>query len=96
MLKSKVDPVIYAFGVGSVGAFDFPGLDSINPIYQHKSPLANILISPSNGFSNNNDTLTKHNSLSTGSLGCAPTPNQYLVLLMSSLISLYLFCLYGT
>lgn len=39
--------------------------------------------------------LTKLKSLHTGSLGCAPTPNQYFVRLVSSWISLYLFCFRG-
>jgi len=31
---------------------------------------------------------TKHNNLATGSVGCAPTPNQYFVRELSSRISL--------
>lgn len=36
--------------------------------------------------------LTKLSNLQTGSLGCAPTPSQYFVRLVSSCMFLYFFC----
>ena len=67
----------------------------VRPGFGSTSPICIFLISyRCMVLSLPNSALTIENSRHTGSLGCAPTPNQYFVLIVSSCRSLYRFCFF--
>jgi hypothetical protein len=67
-------------------SFVRPGFGSTSPICNVPNQLSSHATFP------HITALTIENSRHTGSLGCAPTPNQYFVLIVSSCRSLYRFC----